>query len=244
MKTVYLFGSGCSKSLFDLPTMSEFFIDFNYLSYPYLNHFIKKYFNIKQDSDYQLLNLEDIITSLELRSDQFGSFGQEDDGFIIEAKKDFKRFINIKLSVPSVSHQLNIENLKKFGLDLHIVVNDENSKDSIITLNYDLGLDQLLFKESDKQDNGDIKSDTILDRMYKLLGAVRLYGGDRPSTYWKHRNLGNYFKIHGSLDWLYCPNENCINHQQFFPNKFHYQSKANDHMGIRAFFAVHLYCQY
>lgn len=36
--------------------------------------------------------------------------------------------------------------------------------------------------------------------------------------------------MHGSLDWLYCPNENCRNHQEFFPNRLG-EEKIHDQIG-------------
>ena len=100
-KTVYFLGAGFSKAVADLPTMGEFF-NMKEIKKKHKNikEFIKKYFSIKMKQikrkqkrkGENLLNLEEMITYLYLRLDNFGRFGEDIDASILKAKM---KYINI-----------------------------------------------------------------------------------------------------------------------------------------------------
>ncbi|MBA7573753.1 hypothetical protein ES708_15551 [subsurface metagenome] len=212
-KDVYFFGAGASSaSCFKLPVMRGFLseIDFNPNKYPNLYDFIKEHF---YRTPLPELNLEQVITMLELSIDKFGSFGKRPEVYLYEAKREFDRYINNRLTIHP--HQ---------GCDKHKKILKtllgNNPKNTIITLNYDLVIDNSLYELSPKQQGNQtqIEPGCLLDRMYSLLDKAKTWGGERPSLGQEHTNLGFYLKLHGSIDWLYCPTPDCGNHQLFFPN--------------------------
>jgi hypothetical protein len=70
-------------------------------------------------------------------------------------------------------------------------------------------------------------SKSLLGRTNNLLGhdirvsgeAVVTYDAESPTSYSQDINIGFYLQLHGSINWLYCPNPNCGHHQIFFPNQ-------------------------
>ncbi len=192
--------------------MQGFFTDQDFTSskYPNLYRFIQKYFPDQKLSE---LNLEKIITLLELSVDKFGSFGEHPEAFLYEARREFDRYVNDKLKIN-----------EREGCNKHTkiikLLAGEDSKDTIITLNYDLVIDNTLYELSPKQKESKlIKHGCLLDRMYDLLGKTLTFEGELPSLFPQDAHLGFYLKLHGSIDWLYCPNSACGNHQLFFPNR-------------------------
>jgi hypothetical protein len=158
-----------------------------------------------------------------LSLDTFGALGGHPEPYIYEARIELDRYIAAKLSIdtakPCKLHE-KIINTELAG---------ENSVDSIITLNYDLVVDSTLYAKSPRR-NGDkyLESDCLLVRMYDLLG-VTLYvdTGESLSLSREKSNLGLYLKLHGSIDWFYCPNPECGYHQRFSPNRIGSDSSHN-----------------
>lgn len=212
-KTVYFLGSGASKaSVFALPCMKGFFSydDFTDRDYPNLTKFVDDRFPGTGLGD---LNLEEVITCLELSLDHVGSFGRSHDGRIWDARLEFDKYAAKRFTIPgsesSDLHELLI------GKDIASDV----CEDTVITVNYDLIVDQTLYKSSPKQPNGaDLQPGCLLERMYSLLAAQSVIDGPRASLLRKEMQLGFYLKLHGSLDWLYCGNQECSYHRQFFAN--------------------------
>ena len=215
-KTVYFLGAGAScASDFGLPTMKGFFRKDDFclrkqpVKYPNLFEFIKRKFG---EIHFSELNLEEVITFLALSLDSVGSFGDHPEVYIYQALREFDEY---------VSYRLNITEPK--GCSEHKKIIDaslagSNSKDSIITLNYDLIVDNTLYELSPKESSGNVKHECLLERMYHLLGRIQLWHGERASLRQEDKDLGFYLKLHGSVDWIYCENPNCGNHQLFFPN--------------------------
>lgn len=202
---VYLLGAGASAaSDFNLPTMNDFFKkDFYEWRYPFLFKFIERYL---RGRPLQSLNLEEVITFLELGIDKFGRFGEEIDIDLYKARYDFKNFIYDKLNYPAIDGRKWCSKYKGFLEHLR-------DKYSIITLNYDLILENTL-REIEK--DRPIES-RILNSMNGLLESVtRLFDGDRPNICGEDRHRGYLLKLHGSINWFYCPNENCTHHQAFY----------------------------
>lgn len=209
-KTVYFLGAGASAaSDFHLPTMKEFFKGANFTGDEYQN--LKRFINDKFTGwPIERLNLEELVTAIELSLDTFGALGKHPESYIYEARTELNKYVNARLQIS-----------KYKGCSLLGKIFDKNiagdtSIDSIITLNYDLVIDNCLF-ERQHQIPG---PRYLLDRMYELIG-VTLYldTGESLSLSREDANLGFYLKLHGSIDWLYCPNFDCGYHQQFFPNR-------------------------
>lgn len=209
-KRVYFLGAGASKaSDFELPTMNEFFREEDFASEEYqnLHDFINKVFPKANISD---LNLEDVITRLELSVDKFGAFGEHPETYLYDARREFDKYVRERLKINEHSwcpkHKILFKQLSK-----------PENRDSIITLNYDLIIDHTLFKIL-KNAQGRLEDDCLLKRMYGLLSRHYLSFVERPSLPHDFIGLGHYLKLHGSIGWLYCKNSTCGNHQLFFPN--------------------------
>jgi hypothetical protein len=212
-KIVYFLGAGASKaSSFGLPCMEGFFDtdDFIARDYPNLAEFLGRRFPA---TDLSNLNIEEVITCLELSLDRVGLFGRNPDWRTMDARREFDRFVAKRLTIPggvsSDCHELLMgDNIAGGGCE-----------DTVITVNYDLIVDQTLYKLSPRNGN-DLADDCTLERMYSLLDEVRLqlYHGRRPSLIRGDSEWGCYLKLHGSLDWLYCSNDACPYHRSFFAN--------------------------
>jgi hypothetical protein len=210
-KRVYFLGAGASKaSDFTLPTMNEFFReeDFKNGNYDNLHAFTKKVFPNANISE---LNLEDVITCLELSVDKFGVFGEHPESYLYEARREFSLYVRERLTYPPIKEE---DRQERYWCRNHKVLFKQlTDHDSIITLNYDLIIEHTLFEISRNCEGG------LLRRSYNILGRT-LYvdSGDRPSLYHTDVRLGHYLKLHGSINWIYCANPTCGNHQLLFPN--------------------------
>lgn len=207
-KAVYFLGAGASKaSDFKLPCLGDFFKgDFKKEKYPNLYNFVERYFpNAKLEN----LNLEEVVTFLDLSTDEFGKFGNEIVPNLYSARNEFGKFVYDKLNYKTISGRNWCGKHKRFLEKL-------NEQDSIITLNYDLILDNTLFEI---QKYWEPKESRILRRMYDVLeSTTRFWRGDRPTIYEKDKSLGHLLKLHGSINWFYCPKEMCVHHQAFYPD--------------------------
>lgn len=222
-KRVYFLGAGASKaSEFKLPTMSEFFLEEDFppndkdknenRKYPKLQEFIGRYFPKTPISG---LNLEDVITRLELSVDKFGAFGEHPEPYLYVARREFSSYVIKRLELkPKKDEEGQDRYWCRYHKDLFVQLTDQ---DSIITLNYDLIIDHTLLEISKKYDDA-LKENYFLTRMYGLLSRHHLSFVERPSLPHDFIDLGHYLKLHGSIGWLYCANPTCGNHQLFFPN--------------------------
>lgn len=210
-KTVYFLGAGASKaSDFELPVMTGFFReeDFDSKEYSNLHKFIKENF---PNIPFKEINLEEMITCLELSLDKFSSFGEHPEVYLYEARREFDKYVKKRLIYNPVEG-------KRWCSRHKVVFEKLKDEDTVITLNYDLIVDYTLFEISPKDNSGSLTLDCLLYRMYSLLGKMQLMSGERPSLYHDYTKIGHYLKLHGSIDWLYCINQTCGNHQLFFPN--------------------------
>jgi len=181
-------------------------------NYCNLSRFIRDKF---RETPCEKLNLEEIVTFLDLSVDAFGSLGEPPRAYLYQARRELEWYVNNRLRIP-----------ERKGCQEHKKIIDESiagfdSTDSIITLNYDLVVDNTLYELSPKQikpHEEKLEHGCLLDRMYSLLGRTVLWHGERASLYHRDKEPGFYLKLHGSVDWLYCPNATCGNHQLFFPN--------------------------
>lgn len=222
-KSVYFLGAGASKaSDFKLPTMGEFFTekDFKSDNYPELHKFIKRVFH---KTPIEKLNLEDVVTRLELSIDRFGAFGEHPEPYLHVARREFDRYVHERLSYKPVNGNHKCQKHE-------VLLGQMKDKDSIITLNYDLVVDYTLYEIS-KSPEGKLPHGCLLDRMYSLLGKTTLIHGERPSLYYSDFGVGHYLKLHGSIDWLYCSHPPCGNHQLFFPNPVDWKEETHNSPG-------------
>ena len=212
MKTVYFLGAGASAgSDFKLPVMQGFFNDKEFRSkqYPALWNYIDRTF---KEVSVEKVNIEEVITLLELSLEGFGAFLERPNPKLIQARYEFNQYLIKRLQHSSAKE------LKACTCHEKIFRKTLGSEDdSIITLNYDLVADYTLYRLC-KNERGEVNPDSILGRSDFVLGKTTLMDGDRPSLYHKHKDKGFYLKLHGSIDWVYCPTASCGNHQLFFAN--------------------------
>ena len=92
-------------------------------------------------------------------------------------------------------------------------------RDSVLTLNYDT----LVERHLDSKDKAE-----RLRRLQNAIGPPVSGRLDRPAPMFRGRAPGErgiFAKLHGSIDWITCPNENCPNHHyiqtisQYYPAK-------------------------
>lgn len=255
-RTVYFLGAGASKALFGLPTMVNFFDKFSAENYPALSDFLRNYFvhsneiaqlnsmntDLKENELEKIirnidLNLEEVVTALNLSLDRFGSFGNFSKGYILDASNDFNNYITDRLKIDLDDIDMGekfkfICNKTKnlFEKISRKPINNEHL-DSIITLNYDLGMDYILYNFAEKGGISSpdvLKPGTLLHRMYEVLNGSAEITGYHPTLYFKEKDYGFYIKLHGSLDWLYCINEKCENNKLFFPNRVYHKDFHNN----------------
>jgi len=211
-KTVYLLGAGASyASDFKFPLMEGFFKeeDFNSGNYPNLKKFIDKYF---PSVGFSVLNLEQVITMLELSLDQFSNFGKIPESYLLDARREFERYVLKKLELSP----------KKNLCSKHSILANKIKKiDTIISLNYDVIMKIALKMNKETED---IVEET--ESIVYPLSKMRVRGDYGPI--WTKEKRGYFLQLHGSVDWVYCPNPDCWLHLSFVPRESVYGYKETD----------------
>lgn len=194
--TVYILGAGASAaSEFELPVMRGFFASPIFdEKYKYLYPYIKKYFNHIATID---INVEELITHLEISLEKYRYSDVETH---MSCQKDLLNYITERLSIQKEALCRYHEMLYK-----KLIPND-----SVLTLNYDCIFEQSTRSAGDPQTPSD-----YLIRSMKLLGFNQFYTEQPVVLERVEYQMGFYIKLHGSIDWLYCPSEICVNHQNF-----------------------------
>lgn len=129
-KTIYFLGAGASHvSDFELPLMTGFFReeDFDSKGYSNLHKFIKENF---QNISFEELDLEEMITNLELSLDKFASFGEHLETYLYEARREFDKYVKKRLIYNAVEG-------KRWCSRHKIIFEKLKDEDTVITLNYD-----------------------------------------------------------------------------------------------------------
>jgi hypothetical protein len=177
--------------------------------YPTLSDYIQKTF---QELPLEEVNLEEVITQLELSLEGFGALWEKPNPELTQAREEFDLYIWNRLQHSST------EELKGCECHNRIFRGALGSEDnSIITLNYDLVTDYTLYHLC-KRTDGRVIHDSVLARSNNILGRILTWGGEAPTVHYSDRDKGVYLKLHGSIDWVYCPTPTCGNHQLFFAN--------------------------
>jgi hypothetical protein len=90
-------------------------------------------------------------------------------------------------------------------------------RDSIVTVNYDLVVDQALAPLERPNVPPPHNLQSRLGKLSGLLGELRYQGEALPALMPIEQEHGFYLKLHGSLDWLFCPTPGCQNNVRFYP---------------------------
>lgn len=191
-KKVYFLGAGASNDEFELPTMQGFFRskDICREEYSQLKAFVDINF---PEIPLQQINLEDVITYLELSLDRFGSFGKRPGGKFLDAREQFDQFVQERLELPEGKRFCPRNRLNRIFQGLR-------DQDSIISLNYDLVVERTLGRIRDQLNN---------DRLTTLYYLLTDTTSAKFSQLRGNEMYGLFIKLHGSLDWFRCPNSNC-----------------------------------
>lgn len=207
-KSVFLLGAGASAaSDFSLPTMVALIEDSSFSRHRHLTEFATKYFPNKKPSE---IDIEELITYLDFIDSKYSMFGDTPDPNIWHVKNEL--FVYLRERLTDQDRKEYCEKLKR----LFAGHADEKCRDTIITLNYDLVVDKTLATLAKRNDLGELSHESILSNMYDLIQEVVYFGGTPFSP---NPEPAYYLKLHGSLDWYYCPNDRCKNHFIFFANR-------------------------
>ena len=215
--TVFFTGAGASHgSEFSLPVMKGFFEEEHLKNYPNLNNFIQKLY---PKDPLEEVNMESFITHLEMSLEGFGASWGRLGGIVFDVRKEFTNYLVSRLSGP-VEDKVCNKHLRLFR--------NMDKSDTILSLNYDSVVENVLFKLAIKA--GIPHNETYLERSHDLLIELMRLGGNRPSDYFEHQHMGYFIQLHGSINWLYCPKEDCHHHRFFFPNEID-KPKLHCHAG-------------
>ncbi|MHA1228210.1 MAG: hypothetical protein ACTSPV_15810 [Candidatus Hodarchaeales archaeon] len=201
-KTVYFLGAGASNaSIFQLPTMNGFFRedDLAQKEFSELRKFIQTHF---PGTTTEKVNLENVITYIDLSLDRFGSFGKPASGYLHDCKVQFNQYIITRLDYEQLYHEICCSRFKK-------ILQGLKKNDTIVTLNYDLVIENTLNCISKEKEKDGKAEHPLYNAMINLLIQCTIYDFAILRQDWES---GFYLKLHGSIDWYYCPYRNCRNH--------------------------------
>ncbi len=205
--TVLMLGAGASRaSQRELPTMRGFFGPSLDEIPKELREFLQWFYPGTPPGGF---NLEEVLSYLYLSAERASSWAGMAGGATGTAH-DFRyehllTYVQNRLEIPQHS-----------TCDKHVAVFSRlDFEDTILTLNYDLIADQSLMKVETTETAGrrELKDWSRLYKLDGLIGEPNFYGGSPPSLSPREEEWGFYLKLHGSLDWFYCPNRGCQKNQ-------------------------------
>lgn len=204
--TVVLLGAGASKgSDKNLPAMQGFFGPTLAGMNPELARFLVWFYGHENLAEY---NVEDVLSYLELAQARIPKWtGAASIHAVGHRTFDFDLLLDYiadRLAVsgtPCRRHQKLIESLEP--------------TDTVLTLNYDLVCDGALrdLELHSATSGGKAKR---LSKLAVLLGTPAFLGGEPVALMPRETATGFYLKLHGSVDWLYCPNARCLNASRYY----------------------------
>jgi hypothetical protein len=204
-KSIVLLGAGASKaSYFSLPTMKGFFdVD---ATPDNLTRFLKWFCEGLPPEEY---DLEEIFSFLDMSVTRLPAWTGHPSAVDMIRQNyplgDLLLYVQRRLQIP------DDESCTK-----HLALFDSlTPQDTILTLNYDLVADQSL-AAIEKAPDGKFPRFSRMDKLSALVGKPEFMAGEPPSLLPEEQETGFFLKLHGSLDWLYCPNRECPNGSRFF----------------------------
>ena len=204
--TIYILGAGASRAVttdskLPSPLATDFFKE-KYIKANWLGKFpssdysntklyklVSRYFGKKDD-----INIEEVYSFLDFISNSFYSTYSE------------------KLDIQTAKHELleYLFHILYYGVEYssnHYDKIVENLKigDSIITFNWDLMIDQLLINS----EQGKI----IHDSLNEIINPTNSFGNnDYDTLAYNNLHKGYFLKMHGSINWAICGNNECHRH--------------------------------
>jgi hypothetical protein len=203
--TVVLLGAGASKgSEKNLPAMQGFFGPTLESMSPELGRFLVWFYGHENLEQY---NVEDVLSYLDLAQARVpkwtGLASMVGLGVAMPNYELLLDYIATRLQIhgpPCSRHRSLIERLER--------------ADTILTLNYDLVCDQALGDL--ERTRGKALVGDRLEKLSILLGTGSYWGGEPMALMPSETASGFYLKLHGSVDWLYCPNPRCQNASRYY----------------------------
>lgn len=206
-KTVLFLGAGASfASEFQLPVMAGFFGPHRE-DFTDLFNFLEWFYPDKNPSQY---NLEDVLAFLAISRNRMAIWDMPPNA------KPLVNYDTMYLKVLQYIHR-RLEIPKDGVCQLHKqLFSMLKPEDSVLTLNYDLVADHVLFDLAPKKHDRP-EENTRIGKVPGLLSEQNLWGGFQPPSLMpREKKQGFYLKLHGSLDWLRCPTLGCRNHINIF----------------------------
>ena len=221
-RTVVVLGAGASAaSDHHLPVMARFFdpTDKN-LSKEMLD-FLNWY---SAGSGLENVNLEDALTYLAL-SDRYlqnwsAARGRRSEHRLGVSHRDFVGYVAKRLETPGTvcsKHSQLFQSL--------------NEADTVVTLNYDLVADIALEATDESNAESFPQGITRPQKMASLVGELNLIGQTPPGLLSWEEETGFYLKLHGAIDWVYCPNSICRNNSRYWSTENDKQSRRGMSFG-------------
>mgnify|MGYP000866156619 FL=1 len=222
-KRVFILGAGSSKSNYpSFPSINEFFKiaknigilkrqNDNYLE---LEDYIKTWFGVDIFLDDACIDVELLFTNIEIQIERNPTW------HLLEIKNKLLKLI--------IDLLINLEGQSTINKDYNSFYSNIKQTDTIITFNWDLLLDNIcerkkylsaVYQSDEKTDFLDEKNHYgrfLLDFTCFGEGTWKRISIDRPYKTWDSGN-GYYLKLHGSVDWFYCKNNQCRAWGKLFP---------------------------
>jgi hypothetical protein len=186
--------------------MAGFFADPAGVQEP-LAEFLRWFYPDRPPADY---NLEDVLAFLDISRHRLQLWGVDRPEITRFPKGDLYAsllaYVKKRLSIP-----------KDSSCDLHtFLVRTLGDQDSIITVNYDVIVERslrIVEKQGNARPDG---SETRLTKVQGLIGTVPRFMQPTPGLFDVETAGGFLLKLHGSLDWLYCPTPGCSNNVNIY----------------------------
>jgi len=220
--TVFIIGAGATRAVSqknDLPSplATDFFKD-EYLQKFSLVDSLKKfhetdlcdvigyYFGNKD-----LINIEEVYSFLEF-SEQ-GYFQTHSEKSVIT---------NSKYQLLNYLHNLLRWEIKYDPSYYETILTKFEKGDTIISFNWDLVLDEVLIRSTEGK--------VLLSNLNEIINPYKSFdNGDYEELAYKNFHKGYFLKMHGSINWGYCINKQCVRNQvpflfdietDYYPNQW------------------------
>lgn len=186
--------------------MDSFFADSSTPLQEDLREFLRGFYRSDDAANY---NLEEVLAYLDIsrnRAPLWGYASESDERTPEQVYRAVLAFIRQRLTIPEDQ-----------GCVLHqALLNWLQPVDTIITLNYDLIIENTTLNLLGKRRGYSSNPPDRLETVGSLIGNDQFYGGTVPGLLPRETESGFLLKLHGSLDWLYCPTVGCPNHIRLF----------------------------
>lgn len=222
-KKVYILGAGSSigHSEGAFPTINDFFAR----AYPFIKNgdefstlalYIKENFAKDMLDEDCRLNIEDVLTHIEIEIERNPSIQGDN------LRRQLLGIIDATLRRLEAEYKLSGKRGEYH--DFAGQISDRDNRDSIITFNWDLLLDNALGREPILK--GVLIEETrglLKEHYWNFISHFSGYGEQlvdgiqikSPYRFWDKE--GQHLKLHGSIDWFYCSNEGCRCFEKLFP---------------------------